>query len=287
MKQQRHHHHQSFATRFAFLLIILHLQSHGSDALYQQTWISSPLVLHGPRTPEELQTALNAASDGDIIDLLPISYTGDFILQSRNPTDKITIRGNSQVIIDEFDDEPVPVKEVKKPWFSLSGLFPKTKTVPVPISRKYSKISKSHTRIVGKEAAFKLMQGDWTITSLSIESGFVAAKEYNGKIVHVLGVPTCAVNKDFWPGVEAIGSSGCGGGTNTSSSTALITVINANNGTATKLKLMKMIWNSDEEEELFDSNKEGMSSEEYLRKFDLIVPTGHEQEQELLPTCNA
>jgi hypothetical protein len=203
MKQRKH---KSFATTFAFLLIILALQSHGSDASYQQTKttsasyqrITSPLVLLGPRTPDELQTALNVASDGDTIDLLPIAYTGDFILRSRNPADKITIRGSSQLVI---DDEPI---SDKKPWFRLAPAFRAPKTVS-----DRQKHSKNHTRIIGKEAAFKLIQGDWTITTLSIESGGVTAKQ-NGQTVPVLCVPTRAVNEDFRHVTETNNGCGCG-----------------------------------------------------------------------------
>jgi hypothetical protein len=281
MKQRKH---QSLTTKFAFVMIILHLQNHGSDASHQQTWISiSPSTLQGPRTPEELQAALNVASDGDTIDLLPIAYTGDFILQSRNPADKITVRGTSQSTTEIIiDDEPIPVKVVKpKPWFRLSDIFLPPKTVPV--SRKYSIVKKKTvTRIIGKEAAFRLVKGDWTLTSLSIESGGVTAKS-NGEIVRVLGVPTCAANnEDFSDGMEAIDSSRCGG-TTMFSLTGLFHATNANNETAAKLKLTGMKW---EEKEFWDSSKKG-SWDEHERKFDLIVPIGHEEEEELFPTCNA
>jgi hypothetical protein len=257
MKQRKD---QSFATTFVFLLIKLALQSHGSDASSQQILKSSTSILQFPRTPEELQTALNTASDGDTINLLPISYTGDFILHSRNPDDKIVIRGSAQLAIDE---EPIPVKEVK-PWFRLATVFRTPKTVPVP--RKYSK---NHTRIIGKEAAFKLITGDWTITTLSIESGGIAAK-YNGETVPVLCVPTRSVYLDFRQKMKDIAHNG-----DVARILTRTKLFHANNGSATKLKLMGMTWN---ETEFWDSNKEGMSREEYLRNFNLIVPTGHEGE---------
>jgi hypothetical protein len=269
MKQRKH---RCFTTTFVFLFIILAPQVHESDALKKLAGIFSLSTLQGPRTPEELQAALDAASDGDIIDLLPISYVGDFILQSRNPADKITIRGSSRFM----EDKPIPVKKVKKPWFHLAE-FP-TPTVP----QKYS-IIKNHTRIVGKEAAFKLIQGDWTITFLSIESGGVTAKS-NGEVVRVLGVPTTAVTIHIWESMKFI--AGYDTGIRISMKVCLARIGN-NNGTASKLKLTGMTW-EEERGGVLDCNDDQRGSwNERLRNFNLIVPTGHEGEQTLFPTCNA
>jgi hypothetical protein len=175
-----------------------------------------------------------------------------------------------------IDDEPIPVKEVKKPWFRLASVFCTPKTVPV--HRIYST---NHTRIVGKEAAFKLIQGDWTIMSLSIESGGVAAKQ-NGDTVPVLCVPTRSANLDFLQQMKGIAHNG--DVTRIRTMTKFFQSLNANKGSAAKLKLIGMAW---DEEVVLDYNKQGISLDESLRNFELTVPTGHEGEQKLLPTSNA
>jgi hypothetical protein len=52
-------------------------------------------MVEGPNSSEEFQAAIYKASSGDTIDLLPISYRGDFLLQAKDAGDHITIRGNS------------------------------------------------------------------------------------------------------------------------------------------------------------------------------------------------
>jgi hypothetical protein len=177
---------------FLTILVLLLVQNHFSVAQSMKSmFISDDLTSKYPKTPEDLQYAIDTASSGDTIELLPITYEGDFILRSRNPGDMITIRGkrdsilNSDIIINGRNGQT-----------TINGISINGQTIINTdanfesniyingelISHSHSswKGTKQQSKIQAKGTALKIVQGIWTIESLSIVSGDVGIEIVNG-----------------------------------------------------------------------------------------------------------
>jgi hypothetical protein len=128
-----------------------------------------------PQTPKDLQYAIDTALAGDAIELLPITYEGNFVLRSRNPGDKITIRGkrdsisNSHIIINGRNGHTT----INRDGISIDGKF-------ISHSHSSGKGTKQQSKIQAKGTALKIVQGIWTIESLSIVSEDVGIEIVNG-----------------------------------------------------------------------------------------------------------
>jgi hypothetical protein len=126
-----------------------------------------------PQTPKDLQYAIDTASSGDTIELLPITYEGNFLLRSRNPGDKITIRGkrdsisNSDIIINGRNGQTI----INNIYTYINGKL---------ISHSHSGKGTQHSTIQANGTALKIVQGIWDIESLSIVSGDVGIEIVNG-----------------------------------------------------------------------------------------------------------
>jgi len=75
----------------AHLICVIFFWSH---LVGYQVESCSKKAMDGPKTSAELQEAINNAKSGSTIELLPIEYSGDFILQTKNSGDTVILKGN-------------------------------------------------------------------------------------------------------------------------------------------------------------------------------------------------
>jgi hypothetical protein len=200
-------------TSLTILVLLLVLLNRFSVAQSMKSmFISDDLTSKCPQTPEDLQYAIDTASSGDTIELLPITYEGDFVLRSRNPGDKITIRGkrdsisNSHIIINGRNGQTIINGIVGSSIIGRNG-----QTI-INTDANYESntytyvngklISHSHSSGKGTQqstiqangTAFTIVQGIWTIESLSIVSGDVGIEIVNGNQNTVRSVSIMEVN---------------------------------------------------------------------------------------------
>jgi hypothetical protein len=197
-------------TILVLLLVLLNRFSVAQSM--KSMFISDDLTSKCPQTPKDLQYAIDTASSGDTIELLPITYEGDIVLRSRNPGDKITIRGkrdsisNSDIIINGRNGQTIINGIVGSSIIGRNG-----QTI-INTDANYESntytyvngklISHSHSSGKGTQqstiqangTALKIVQGIWTIESLSIVSGDVGIEIVNGNQNTVRSVSIMEVN---------------------------------------------------------------------------------------------
>jgi hypothetical protein len=174
------------------LVLLLVLQTRCSVVQsIKSLFISDDLTSKCPQTPKDLQYAIDTASSGDTIELLPITYEGDFVLRSRNPGDKITIRGkrdsisNSHIIINGRNGQTFDYES--NTYTYVNGKL-------ISHSHSSGKGTQQQSKIQAKGTAFTIVQGIWTIESLSIVSGDVGIEIVNGNKNTVRSVSIMEVN---------------------------------------------------------------------------------------------
>jgi hypothetical protein len=180
-------------TILVLLLVLLNRFSVAQSM--KSMFISDDLTSKCPQTPKDLQYAIDTASSGDTIELLPITYEGDIVLRSRNPGDKITIRGkrdsisNSDIIINGRNGQTIINTDAN--YESNTYTYVNGKL----ISHSHSSGKGTpHSTIQANGTAFTIVQGIWTIESLSIVSGDVGIKIVNGNQNTVRSVSIMEVN---------------------------------------------------------------------------------------------